>query len=337
MSSDPATTLADGRWRGRHGIGRFAAEVLARIGGYRSVRDSIPLLHPLEPLWLAAAIRFERPSVYFTPGFNPPPFSRCPTVFAIHDLIHLRTGEASATKRLYYEAVVKPAARRAAAVLTVSECSKNEILEWARIPPSKVVVVGNGVSSAFTAAGLKYKAPDPYFLYVGNFKPHKNISRILAAFGRSGLAGEFRLIMTGSPDTEALRRIRNLGLGRRTWFAGSPTDSELAAFYRGATALVTPSLTEGFGLPALEAMACGCPVIAARSGAQREVLGGAGISVDPENIEDIAHGMSLATDSGHRARTIAAGYERASSFSWEATAARVSEILSSAAQAGGAL
>jgi glycosyltransferase involved in cell wall biosynthesis len=334
--AEPAVaTLADSRWRGKHGIGRFATEVLSRIGAYRSVRDSIPLLHPLEPAWLAATVRLERPAVYFTPGFNPPPYSPCPTVFVIHDLIHLRTGEASFAKRLYYEAVVRPAARRAAAVLTVSESSKNEILEWARVPPSKVVVVGNGASSAFTSCGPKAATPQPYFLYVGNFKPHKNVPRILEAFSRSGLANDFRLVMAGLPDVKTVAKIRNLKLSHRVSCAGSPSDSDLAAFYRGATALVTPSLAEGFGLPALEAMACGCPVVAAHRGAQREVLGEAGILVNPESIEDIAGGMYRATDLECRTRAVSTGYQRASRFSWDATAARVREILHSAAHCGG--
>ncbi len=324
--------LADARWRGQHGIGRFALEVLQRIGPYRAVPATLPILHPLEPLWLMHTLRHFKPSVYFSPGFNPPLHSACPTVFAIHDLIHLGDCEASPVKRLYYQSIVKPAAHRAAALLTVSESSKNEIIDWAGIPSSKVLVVGNGVSEDFTPEGPAYAAGEPYFLYVGAFRPHKNVPRILDAFAKSGLAPRFSLMMSGRPDSGTLRRVRDLRLERRVRFIGSPPDCDLAAYYRGATALVAPSLAEGFCLPALEAMACGCPVVAADRGAQRELLDGAGIYVDPEDTEDVQRGMHDATQPQRRHHAIAAGYGRAAAFSWDATGAKVREALESATQ-----
>jgi glycosyltransferase involved in cell wall biosynthesis len=217
-------------------------------------------------------------------------------------------------------------------VLTVSESSKNDILEWTKIPSSRVLVVGNGVSAGFTCGGPKYAGEEPYFLYVGAFRPHKNVPRILAAFAKSGLAGSFALMMSGRPDRSTLGQVRELRLERRVRFIGSPPDRDLAAYYRGATALVAPSLAEGFCLPALEAMACGCPVVAADRGAQRELLDGAGIYVNPENTEDVQRGMCDATRPQRRQQAIADGCRRAAAYSWDATAAKVREVLESAAK-----
>lgn len=324
--------LADARWQGAHGIGRFATEVLARIGPYTPVRSAAPLLHPLDPPCLAAAIRRARPRVYFSPGFNPPFPVLCPLVFVIHDLIHLTVpGETSLAKRLYYEALVKPAARRAAAVITVSETSKAAITQWANIPPSRVVVTGNGVSDAFTFAGPAYTQRAPYLLYVGSRKPHKNLPRILESFALARLATDTNLILTGTPDRATLDQIRRLNLTSSAVFVATPPDRELAALYRGATALLVPSLSEGFCLPALEAMACGCPVVAGHRGAQREILSNAGIYVDPQDTDDIVRGIHAATDSEVRDRAIAEGRLRACEFSWDQTAARVTKVLDAVA------
>lgn len=332
MRSD-AAILADSRWCGRHGIGRFASEVLLRMGTYEAVPGGVPLLSPLDSVRVSFLLRRRKPSVYFTPGFNPPLYAKCPVVFVIHDLIHLHfAAESTVPKRVYYEAVVKRAARQAAFVLTVSESSRAEIIEWAKIPAERVRVVGNGVSDSFSATGPRYAADKPYLLFVGNRKPHKNLPRILEAFAHSSLVPEADLYVNGSEDPGTVRLIEELHIRPSVRFAGSVSDSELAALYRGALGLVTPSLYEGFGLPAIEAAACGCPVIAGNLGAQAEVMDGAALLVDPVRVDEISNAMRALTDADVRARTVSRGLERASMFTWDKTGASVAAALNEAMQ-----
>ncbi len=324
--------IVDTRWIGPHGIGRFAREVISRLPGATPIPGVLPLLHPLEPIWLSWVLVRLRPRVYFSPGFNPPLRSPVPLVFTIHDLIHLRfPEETSAHKQAYYRLVVRPAAGRAYRVLTVSEFSKREILEWAGLPKEKVLVVGNGVGSEFSSEGKRNVSGYPYLFYVGNLKPHKNLQRLLKAFARSGLSGEVRLLCTGSPDEPSLRLIRDMGLEDCVIFKGVIPDEELPAYYRGALALVFPSLYEGFGLPALEAMACGTPVVTSGITALPEVVGDAAVVVDPYDAESIAWGIRrVVEDNALREELRRKGIERAKQFSWDRTAELTWKVLQEA-------
>ena len=266
-TGDFSGILADGRWRGAHGIGRFATEVLGRLPGVRLLEGGESLfLSPLDPLWISKKIRKERPRAYFTPGFNPPLFSPVPFVLTLHDLIHLKVPEeGSPLKRLYYERVVKPALFKAFRVLTVSEWSKGEILAWSGLPGEGVVVAGNGVEPSFSPEGPRHAPGYPYFLYVGNRKPHKNLPLLFSAFSRANLPRGFRLLLSGDPDADTGNLLKRLGIEERVVFLGEITEEDLPSVYRGAAALLFPSRIEGFGLPVLEALACGTRVLASRS------------------------------------------------------------------------
>lgn len=330
--SEPIKVLVDGRWEGAHGIGRFALEVLSRLqrsGAALEKIDSFPLLHPLEPIWLSWNIARHTPDVYFSPGFNPPLQSKVPFVFTVHDLIHLRFTEDYGWKQCaYYRAVVKPALERASAVLTVSEFSKGEILSWARVPESKVRVVGAGVGGEFRPEVEPLLLPYAYFLYVGNHKAHKNVPRLLQSFARASLDPEVRLIFSGPADTKTLALVSKLRLDERVVFFGPISEEDLPRVYRGAVALVFPSLFEGFGLPPLEAMACGTPVIASNTSSIPEVIGDAGIMVDPYDLEALANAMERTFyDEDLRLDMSARGLARARLFSWQHTAGKILAIL----------
>lgn len=328
--------LADRRWEGQHGIGRFASEVITRLQGTDVVLEetsTLPLLHPLEPLWLSWSILRRKPDVYFSPGFNPPLRSAVPFVFVIHDLIHLRfAGAYGRRQRAYYELVVKPALRRARAVLTVSHFSKGEILNWARIPEWKVKVVGAGVGDSFNPGVKPSPLPFPYMLYVGNCKFHKNLPRLLEAFRRAELGPEVRLVLSGQIGRVTADLAVSLGLSERVVLSGPVAEVDLPKLYRGAIALVMPSLLEGFGLPLLEAMACGTPVVASDSSSIPEVVGGAGLLFDPYDVEDMALAIRrVASDEEMRAKMSSKGLQRASLFSWDETARHVLGSLREAA------
>jgi glycosyltransferase involved in cell wall biosynthesis len=166
---------------------------------------------------------------------------------------------------------------------------------------------------------------------VGSHKVNKNLPRLFQAYAASGVRNNVRLILTGQPDADMMRDLQNLSLAEHVIFIGFPGNEDLSGYYRGALAVVFPSLYEGFGLPAVEAMACGTPVLTSNVCSLPEIVGDAGILVDPQDIEAIADGIrrlvedaSLIDDLRQR------GLERARQFTWEKTAAKTSATLISA-------
>ena len=321
--------IFDTRWVGAHGIGRFAAEVHARIGGFEPIGIGGSPSAPLDPLRLWRYLRHESPELFFSPGYNAPLRVTCPFAFCIHDLAHLYVKEyASLARRAYYETIVRGAIRHAAVVFTVSEYSRTGICEWAGISPDRVLNVGNGVSEVFRPDGAAQVRRRPYFLHVGNCRPHKNIGRVLEAFARSGMPGDVDLVCTGGASAQVRARIRALGLDDAVSFEGQLSDDGLAKLYRGALALVFVSSYEGFGLPIVEAMACGTPVLTSAAAAMPETAAGAALLADPLDVDAIQEGMlRLLTDDALRQRLRLDGLERASFFSWTTTANRIGGIL----------
>jgi glycosyltransferase involved in cell wall biosynthesis len=273
--------------------------------------------------------------LFFSPGYNSPVGWPKPFVFTLHDLNHLCVRDNSnVVKRAYYKHVIRPACHRAAFVLTVSEYSKREISAWAGVKEEKVINVGNGVGAPFTPAGRKYEPGYPYLLYVGSRKPHKNLPRLLEAYSQSGVRRDVRLVLTGSPDEQISGDLERLGLSGDVVFADSYADGDLSDLYRGALALVFPSLYEGFGLPPLEAMACGVPVLTSNVCSLPEVVDDAGVLVDPLDVEAIADGIRrLVQDSELRTELRQKGLLRAKEFSWDKAACRTREVLQMAAAA----
>ncbi|MGA4507740.1 glycosyltransferase family 4 protein [Propionibacteriaceae bacterium G1746] len=323
----------DTRWAGPHGIGRFAAEVRRRLPG--QVVD-VAGAHPVSLRGLAAsevlphvtARGRERGVTYFSPGFTPCLSWRGTHAFTVHDLIHLDVpAEQSRAKSDYYDQVVRRAVRReAGAVLTVSRFSRDRIAEWAGVPAERITVVGNGVDAAYAPHG-RTAVPSwgPYVLHVGNHKPHKNLTRLVLAMSR---VPDVTLALTGDPDDALLALAERQGSAGRLRFLGRVPEADLPAWYRGAAAVAIPSLYEGFGLPALEGMACGVPVVASGTTALAEVVANAGVAVVPDDVASITAGIEAALgDAGLRARLATAGPERAAQFSWDRVGAAVNSAL----------
>ncbi len=327
MDKRPAI-LCDARWSGPHGIGRFAKNVLSRLPEHVQLKSGPRPLSPLDPLWLSYQIATLRPSVFFSPGFNSPAVSTRPLIITIHDLTHIQfPAFATWGRRLYYQFLVKPAAVRSVCVVTGSEYSRVQILKWSGLPETRVVNISYGVESLFHPDGPRYEPGYPYILYVGNFRAHKNLHRLLAAFAQVDCP-DVRLILTGDKTPELAARLRTLQLEQRVQFAGTVSDEVLSRLYRGATLLIFPSLLEGFGLPALEAMACGTPVVASRTTALPEVVGDAGVLIDPLDVDDIRNAMErVVGDADLRRRMRAAGILRARQFNWEGVAERVHRAI----------
>ncbi len=259
-----------------------------------------------------------------------------PQVATVHDLFPLHFPEEYPRLRHYFRTWVPLVLRHSRAVVTISQASRDDLVRFYRVPAERIFVALCGYDrSRFTPAGAGAAGGEPYALYVGNVMPHKNLLRLVEAFAMATRRQPARLVIRGrgpAAHVEAVRaRIDALGLGPRTdWQPYAPAD-ELAALYRGARLLVLPSLAEGFGLTALEAMACGTPVVAADRSSLPEVVGDAGLLVDPLDVGQLADaiGRLLADDRLHsdlRAR----GLARCPRFSWEDTARVVQQALRAA-------
>jgi glycosyltransferase involved in cell wall biosynthesis len=326
----------DTRWLGPHGIGRFTAEIQRRL----ALRDwGLPgsPSSPLDPLRMTWAMaKLPQDAMVFIPGYNAPLWPVRPFIFTVHDLNHLDVpNNSSASKRLYYHLVIRRACHTALRVLTVSEFSRQSIIEWAGVSPQQVVCVGNGVDASFNPEGERHDPGFGYFLMVSNRRPHKNETRVLAAFARARIDPAIRLLLTGFPTNALQAYIAQLGLTERVVFMGRVEDAQLPALYRGALGLLFPSLYEGFGLPVVEAMASGVPVLTSTVTALPGVAGDAALLVDPYEVDAIASGIErLLTDEDLRTRLRTAGLKRAATFRWDDVAARVKHVLDELALSG---
>jgi glycosyltransferase involved in cell wall biosynthesis len=267
------------------------------------------------------------------PHYVLPPATRCRSVVTIHDCIHLMFPQYLPNRIGYFYArgSMWTATRQADRILTVSEASKRDILRFFDIPPEKVQVVYNAIDERFLTPPAeattdrvrqRYQLDHPFVLYVGNIKPHKNIERLIDAFGRARREGpaDLKLVVIGDEISRypSLRRmVHRHKLDKFVRFLGFQPQETLASFYRLASVFVFPSLYEGFGLPPLEAMACGTPVVTSNVSSLPEIAGDAALLVDPYDVDAIARGIQQALgDPTVRAGLIARGKARARQFSW---------------------
>jgi glycosyltransferase involved in cell wall biosynthesis len=321
----------DVRWIGDHGIGRFAREMYQRLGRSTALAGRIAPYHPADCLYTSLRLRRwdKRTSLFFSPGYNSPLFTSLPFALTVHDLAHIDfAGARTQAKAAYYELVLKPACHKAVCVFTVSEYSRQRIVKWSGISADKVVNVGNGVDSAFTPNGPRFAGSTKYVLCPGNRKAHKNELRALRAFARASRQRQIELHFLGKCSEELRSEASRLGVVDQLRFHKGLSDAELASLYRGAEAVLFPSLYEGFGLPIVEGMACGTPVITSNVASMPDVAGGAALLVDPLDEDAIFHALcSVLEDDEVKAQLAQAGLRNASRFSWETTANTLRQTL----------
>jgi glycosyltransferase involved in cell wall biosynthesis len=243
-----------------------------------------------------------------------------PVVATIHDLSFVDVPHFfSATERALLRIAVGHTARMARRVVTVSEFSKRRLMSVYGLDEERVVVAPNAAGPNFHPArpSAFTKHPVPYVLMVGDLQPRKNHIGAIRAFAAFAGRHSYRLLIAGRESSfgpEIHREAAASGAGDRIDFLGYVPDSELPELYRGASCCLYPSFYEGFGLPVLEAMACGTPVVTSRGTALEEVAGGAAILAAPDNPREIAAAIAAAID--RRADLSAAGLKRAGQFSW---------------------
>jgi glycosyltransferase involved in cell wall biosynthesis len=340
MSARPLVVIdADVLGRRRTGDETYVTGLLRELAGTEDLRLAAVTRRPellpagIEPVVLHArsqvlrmAVRLPRLLRRLRPALAHfqhalPLACPCPAVVTVHDLSFEREPSLMGLRdRLIFHAVVPRAVRLAARVIAVSEVTKRDLVEIYGTPEEKIVVVPNGIDPRFSADGPR-PAGD-YALVVGALQPRKDPEAAIEALALLG-NGDLRLVFAG-PDkggrAEAERTAERTGLRGRVEFRGYVPQEELAALYRGAACLIFPSRYEGFGLPALEAMASGTPVVATTAGALPEVAGDAAILVDERDPAALAGGIERAI--ADRDRLVRAGLERARHYSWAETARR---------------
>jgi glycosyltransferase involved in cell wall biosynthesis len=309
-------------------------EPLVEHAGHYSLREQISV-----PRALSRA----RVQLFHAPHYVVSPLTRCPYVVTIHDCIHLRFPQYLPKRgaHFYAKTMMHMAARRACRVLTVSEASKQDILHYLDVPAAKVEVIYNALDERLaappTAADIqrvreRYLLTAPFILYTGNIKPHKNVDRLIEAYSLLRPRGfeHVKLLIIGDEISKYpnLRRlIHRFQLHQHVRFLGFVPDATLAALYRLASVFVFPSLYEGFGLPPLEAMALGAPVITSNVSSLPEVVGDAALLIDPMDSGAIADAMArVLGDAALREDLVRRGHARVGCFSWARSVARVRDV-----------
>jgi glycosyltransferase involved in cell wall biosynthesis len=298
-------------------------------------------------LWHAPRDLRRRPVDVFhgVTGFELPPRGPWALVTTVHDLVPLRLPHlVPARHRWAVRCLLGPALRRAKRVIAVSETTRQEVLARYRLAAERVVVVPEAAPAHFgpvapetlEATRRRYGLVRPYVLFVGYLEPKKNLGVLLEAVARlrrGGHWGDTELVVVGAAGwgADPTARIRALGLDVAVRCVGPAPDADLPALYAGALAFAFPSLWEGFGLPVLEAMAAGAPVVASNRGALPEVTAGAALLVEPQ-AAPLADALgAVLGDPSLRARLRAAGVARAAAFSWERTARETLAVYRAAA------
>ena len=272
--------------------------------------------------------RQHRSTLIFSPLPEIPLGWGCRSVAMVHDLIPLRFPQRRSALTLYFRQVVPWVLRQAVHLLCNSQATALDVIRRFRIPEHKITPIPLAYDAQhFRPLGLPRRN---YFLYVGRPDPHKNVERIIRAFAL--VPGERELWLVGGYDRRYTPQLQGLGvalgLGDRLRFLDYVPHGDLPRLYGQALALVFPSLWEGFGLPVLEAMACGTPVITSQGSALPEVAGDAALLVDPYGVGDIAAAMgAIADDQGLAPQLTAAGLAQVQRFSWQKTGAATAQIL----------
>jgi glycosyltransferase involved in cell wall biosynthesis len=326
-------------------------EIGSSLGdNFRTLPDWSPSYSLREQFTIPLDLRREKVDLFHAPHYVLPPLTPCKSVVTIHDCIHLRFPQYLPHRLAYVYArsSLWVATHRASRVLTVSETSKRDILRYFRVPESKIDVIYNAIDERLGEAPSeaelaqvreRYQLNDPFVLYAGNIKPHKNLERLIEAFHtlRRGGLEHVKLLIIGDEVSKyaTLRRaVHRHKLHKHVRFFGFVPDKTLAALYRLASVFVFPSLYEGFGLPPLEAMAAGTPVITSNLSSLPEVVGDAALLIDPYQPDAIAEAMRrVLTDEQLRTDLRQKGLQRVQEFSWERSVQRVRAIYTEVIEA----
>ena len=334
------------------GIGLYTANLLRALRRVAPQHEYVELawgrtkeLRTDQRLWweqveLPRRARAAKVDLLHLTGFGAPRWRLCPTLLTVHDLIGvLFPTNLPPISRFYWSRWLPRTIRWADQVIADSEHTRRDLIRLLGIPAERIEVVYLGVDEAFCpledsaaleAVRQKYGLPPAIILYVGTIEPRKGLDTLIAAYAALATEMPHHLVIAGKRGwyTEPLfRQVEALGLGQRVHFTDYVADEDLLGLYNLANLFVYPSRYEGFGLPPLEAMACGVPVVCSNAASLPEVVGDAALLVPPDDVKALAAAMRRALNNeALRAEMRAKGLERARGFTWEETARRTAEI-----------
>jgi glycosyltransferase involved in cell wall biosynthesis len=345
MDAPPSSTPPSSRAELRVIASKSPASLAASANGHRSPSDMWRMSRALGDRRFDLLIF---PSVYS----YVPVFSRAKKIVFIHDVIAETFPQLTLPNprsRLFWRAKVALALRQADAVATVSEYARLGLIQKLKVRPDRIHVVGEASDPIFNRLAHPEFRPKleevglsrlgRLVVYVGGFGPHKNLNQLMRVFATLSRLPEFidaRLVLVGEYQKEVFysqagvlrAQVEELGLGGRVIFTGFLPDDDLVVLLNRATVLVLPSMMEGFGLPAVEAAACGCPVIATTASPLPDLLGGGGLYTDPQSAEQLEQALRHVLSSEElRIRMSAAGLEAASRLTWDAAARQLQSVI----------
>ncbi len=327
-----------------------ASSTLRAVGSHANVRvRTLPVSdHLLNVLWhrLHLPLWVEwwagRLDVFHSPDFALPPVRHARKLVTVHDLSFMRVPECSDPRlRSYLMEVVPASVRRADVVLADSQATRADVIELLGVPPNRVEVIYAGVEERFrrvqdagvlAAVRVRYQLPERFVLGLGTLQPRKNFPRLIEAYARLAVTvgPQVKLVIAGGPGwmtEDIFRRVQELGLRQSVVLPGYIGDEDLPALYSLAEVFVFPSLYEGFGLPPLEAMACGTAVVASNVSSLPEVVGDAALLVDPFDVAALAEAMArLVSDAPARAEFVRRGLAQARHFTWTRSATALLQV-----------
>jgi glycosyltransferase involved in cell wall biosynthesis len=288
------------------------------------------------------AVRRHGIDLLYNPKYSIPLTAPCPSVWVCHGLDwYVMPWASKRIDRLSHQFLVPRYASRADAIIAVSEITREHVMQYLRVPPERVATVYSGVDDVFRSQPAesklreirtRYALPDRFLLYAGAIYPPKNFTRLIRAYAEVGPERGVPLVVAGGENRylseQEIEEPKALGISEWVRWPGWINQEDLAGFYTLADALLLPSLFESCGLPVLEAMAAGTPVVTANRYGTRELAQDAAVLVDPDSVESIAMGIrQVLDDVGIRAKLITAGRERSREFTWSRCAAETIRVL----------
>jgi glycosyltransferase involved in cell wall biosynthesis len=346
-----------------HGIGRYTYEIINNVSKEKDVHlkllvndlemskrifngiDNIEFikmkskfLSLTEQVELPLIVnKYKKDALFHSPSFVSSPFIKCKMIMTIHDLNHLKFPEYySRFHKYYYKYIVKTSALKCEKILTVSNFSKSEIVEWLKCDKNKVVVTYNGVDDKFKIIDdkdeldrvkQKYDLPDKFVLYIGNLKPHKNVETLVKSM--KDVDNDIKLIINGKPNESLTKIMNELDLSNRIQFIGYVEDDDLPIMYNLAKIFVFPSLYEGFGLPPLEAMKCGCPTIISDAECLRELVKEKDFVCERKNHKQLSEKINMVIGNEKvRKKFIENGVQCANIYRWSSCVNKTLEVYS---------
>lgn len=314
---------------------------------FNLVFESAPVYSVRELLALSWKLFRLRLDLYHATHYVLPAVVRCKAVVTIHDIIHLLYPEFLPNRLalLYAQRMIRRSLTRGDRIIADSRNTRSDLMAYFDTDGRKIEVIYPGVDDVFRrtlppaaidAVLAEHEIERPYLLFVGNPKPHKNLDNVVRAFAKvvsnDGFDGD--LVCVGGRDDSQFRvahRAESLGIGDRIHLLGHVPDASLPAIYQGATLFLYPTLYEGFGLPVVEAMASGVPVITSSTSSLKEIAAGHAQLVDPLDVDQISREIQrLLADEDLRGRLVEAGRRRAEQFHWRRTAELTLEVYESA-------